>query len=126
MNQSTHLLTLNIDSETAVSKVIHQLVEDGLEVMRSFDLQAARAAHTCCTCPHHGTDQCDCQMIVLLVYDRQSRPLTLVAHGHNGQTHFTLDESPKQQPERQLKTMILQALASEGFATILQAWSNAT
>ena len=90
------------------------------------NLQAARAAHTCCPCPHHGTEQCDCQMIVLLVYDRQRRPLTLVAHGHDGQTHFSLDESPKQQPERLLKTTILQALASEGFATILQERSNAT
>ena len=126
MNQTTHLLTLNIDSETAVSKVIHRLVEDGLEVVRSFDLQAARAAHTCCTCPHHGTEQCDCQMIVLLVYDRQNGPLTLVAHGYNGQTHFSLTETPNQDWERLLKTMILQALAAEGFATIRQGWSNAT
>lgn len=126
MNQANHLLTLNSDSETAISNVIHRLAENGLEVMRSFDLQAARAAHTCCTCPHHGTEQCDCQMIVLLVYDRQSGPLTLVAHGYNGHTHFSLAEAPNQDWERLLKTMILQALAAEGFATIRQGWSNAT
>jgi hypothetical protein len=126
MNQSTHLLSLNIDSETAVAKVIHRLAENGLEVMRSFDLQAARAAHTCCTCPHHGTEQCDCQMIVLLVYDRQSGPLTLVAHGYNGQTHFLLAEAPNQDWECLLKTLILQVLASEGLAMIQQGRSNLT
>lgn len=126
MNQANHLLTLNSDSETAISNVIHRLAENGMEVMRSFDLQAARAAHTCCTCPRHGTEQCDCQMIVLLVYDRQSGPLTLVAHGYNGQTHFSLTEAPNQDWERLLKTMILQALAAEGLATIRQGWSNAT
>ena len=125
MNQTTHLLTLNIDCETAVSKVIHRLVEDELEVVRSFDLQAARSAHTCCTCPHHGTEQCDCQMVVLLVYDHQGVPITVVAHGNNGQTHFAIDESSQHHSERLLKTMILQALASEGFATILHEWSNA-
>ena len=125
MNQSTHLLTLKLESEIAVSKVIQRLVEDGLEVVCSFDLQAARVAHNMCTCPNHGTEQCDCQMIVLLVYDSQSSPLTLVAHGNNGQTHFALAESPQFRSGRLLKSMIVQALAAEGFASILQGWSNA-
>ena len=81
MNQTAHHLTLNIDSETAVSKVSNRLAEDGLEVVLSFDLQATRSAHTSCTCPHHGTEQCDCQMVVLLVYDHQGVPITVVAHG---------------------------------------------
>jgi hypothetical protein len=64
-------------------------------------------------------------MIVLLVYDSQSNPLTLVAHGNNGRTHFALSESPQHKSKRLLKSMIVQALAAEGFASLLQGWSNA-
>ena len=118
MNQNTHLLSLNLDSETAVEKVTQRLSGDGLQVVRSFDLQTARSAHTLCTCPHHGTENCDCQMIVLLVYDHQGQPLTMVAHSQDGQTHFELVDTPQQHDKRLLKTTILQALALEGFASI--------
>jgi hypothetical protein len=118
MNQSTHLLTLKIDSEEAVEKVIRRLSDDGLQVVRSFDLQAARSAHTNCECPYHGTGQCDCQMVVLLVYEQQGQPLTLVAHGQDSLTHFALVDTPHQRPDQHLKTTIMQALALEGFAAI--------
>ena len=118
MNQNTHLLSLNLDSETAVEKVTQRLSDDGLQVVRSFDLKTARSAHTNCACPYHGIGLCDCQMVVLLVYDRQGQPLTLVAHGQDGQTHFALVDNPYLHPDQYLKTTILQALALEGFAAI--------
>ena len=118
MNQSTHLLSLKLDSEEAVEKVIRRLSDDGLRVVRSFDLQTARSAHTNCECPYHGTGQCDCQMVVLLVYDQQGQPLTLVAHGQDGQTHFALVDTLHKHPDQHLKTTILQSLALEGFAAI--------
>ena len=126
MNLATHLLTLNINSETAVSNVIQRLADDGLEVVRSFDLKAASGSYANCVCPNHGTDQCDCQMVVLLIYDHHSGPSTVVAHGHNGQTHFSLVEPPEKDWERLLKTLIMQALAAEGFEFILEEWSNST
>jgi hypothetical protein len=37
-------------------------------------------------------EACDCQMVVLLVYGKENLPVSLVAHGHNGQTWFSLVE----------------------------------
>jgi hypothetical protein len=116
MSQITKLLTTSLDSEAAVAKVIQRLSDDGLQVVRSFDLKNARLSHTHCVCPYHGTEQCDCQMIVLLVYEQQGQPLTMVVHSRNGQTHIELVETPQQRPERYLKTTVLKALALEGSA----------
>jgi len=122
MSQATYLLTLNLDSKNAVKRMMNRLIADGMQVIRSFDLQTAKAAHVECTCPHHGKDECDCQMVVLLVYDDQGTPLTLVAHGKDNKTHFALVDPPNQVQERILKSKILQAMALEGFATIRRAY----
>ena len=110
MNQSTYLLTLNFDSNQAVEQVSRRLKEDGFQIIRSFDLQTARTAHSNCKCPYHGMEECDCQMIVLLVYDKHGQPLTMMAHSQDGKTHFELVDSPEQRPQREIKTAILQAL----------------
>jgi hypothetical protein len=80
--------------------------------VRSFDLQTARLAHTHCVCNYHGTEKCDCQMIVLLVYEQQGQPLTMVVHSRNGQTQIEMVDTPQQRPGWHLKTTILQALSS--------------
>ena len=118
MKQSNHLITINLDSEAAVEQVSRRLSDDGFQIVRSFDLQTARSAHTNCSCPYHGTEGCDCQLIVLLVYNQQGQPLTLVAHSQDSKTHFELVESPQQRPQRQTKAAVLQALALEGFVAI--------
>ena len=118
MNWSTYLLTLKLDSDQAVEQVSRRLIDDGLQVVRSFDLQTARSTHTNCTCPNHGMEKCDCQMVVLLVYDKQGEPLTLVAHSQDGHTSFELVDTPQQRPQRMIKAAVLQALALEGFASI--------
>jgi hypothetical protein len=124
MNRSTYLLTLNLDSEQAVEQVTRRLTADGLQVVRSFDLQTARSTHTNCTCPNHGTAECDCQMVVLLVYDKRGEPLTLMAHSQDGQTQFELVDSPQQRPQPLIKAAVLQALALEGFASIRRSNSS--
>ena len=65
----------------------------GFEVIRSFDLQTARRGlrdPDGCSCPNHGTSQCDCQYVVLLVSSRESEPVTIAAHGHGDQTLLSL------------------------------------
>ena len=57
-------------------------------------------------------------MVVLLVYDKQGEPLTLVAHSQDGHTSFELVDTPQQRPQRMIKAAVLQALALEGFAAI--------
>lgn len=112
MNQTIPLVDLAMDCEAAVASVSSQLIDNGLQVMRSFDLQTARSTHTGCTCPHHGTELCDCQMVVLLVYGHPSRPGTLVAHGRNGQTQVALVHSPQQSLDADLEKTICQALSA--------------
>ena len=68
MSDSYPFLFLEQPCDDAIDWVIHQVSGVGLQVMRTFDLQAARHDPADCPCPHHGTEQCDCQMVVLLVY----------------------------------------------------------
>ena len=57
--------------------------------------------HNCC-CPNHGTDACDCQMIVLLVYGEAAEPATLILHGNNGQTWISIAECVAQHKDAKL------------------------
>lgn len=88
------------------------LAQNGLAVTRSFDLHSARAAHANCTCPHHGTALCDCQLVVLLVYQQGSGPVTLLVHGRDGETSVSLADNGRVTPEsEQLEATISKALA---------------
>jgi len=111
MFQTYELLTLQSDSQIAIEQSIRQLNRAGLQVLRSFDLKVARGAHVGCTCPHHGTDQCDCQLVVLLVYQQDSPPATLVVHGYDRQTQVVLVDTPDQRPNPQLVNSIMQAFS---------------
>ena len=82
------------DTNPVVDLLTHELSNHEIQVTRSFDLQATRAVHAGCTCPHHGIDQCTCQLIVLLLYERQDPPLTLVLEGRDGQTWVSLAMTP--------------------------------
>ncbi len=116
MYQSTPLLTLATDWQTAIAWAIAQLDRAGLQVRRSFDLLAARTAHLDCSCPHHGTELCDCQLVVLLVYDQQNPPATLVAHSRDGQTQFALVEVPQQRLSPMLQAAIRNTLNYKNFS----------
>jgi hypothetical protein len=117
MSQTKQLLTIPQECEAAVAQIIERLKSDGLQVIRSFDLKTARMAHTECTCPHHGTEQCDCQMVVLLVYEGTGQPITMVAHDFEGKTHISIEYSPPPDSNRLLEAAILQALEKEGYST---------
>lgn len=118
MNQTTKLLSLNLNSEAAVERIMDRFKKDGLQVIRSFDLQSAKAAHVDCSCPRHATNDCNCQLVVMLVYDRLGTMVTLVAHSNDEQTHFVLVEFPNRIEEQGLKNKVMQALAVEGFAIL--------
>lgn len=92
MNQNRPILFLQQPCEDAVTYFVERMHRAGLHVIRTFDLHETRIDETTCTCPYHGTAQCDCQMVVLLVYGKDSQPASVVVHGHNGQTWFSLVE----------------------------------
>src|SRR5215207_199870 len=86
----TPFLTVHLACDRTLPWVSQQLLKARLRSVQTFDLHIARAALHDCDCPQHGTDQCDCQMIVLLVYGSTTEPITLILHGNNGQTWLSI------------------------------------
>jgi len=120
MNQANPLLSIPKSCEVALPHVLYALQQTGLQTVRSFDFKVARSLHSDCICLNHGTELCDCQMVVVLVYGHDSPPATLVAHGRDGKTQFHLVDSPQQHPEPVLELSIRQALVSVGKKNINQ------
>lgn len=118
MNQNVQLVTIQANCEEATTRTVQLLSDAGLQVVRSFDLRSARMAHAECTCPHHGTAQCTCQFVVLLVYGQGGAPVTLVAHGHDGQTWLSLVDTPQQPADMKLAAKIAQALSPASFVSV--------
>jgi hypothetical protein len=83
-----------IDTQCAqfVEPLKSALAEADLTAFQSFDLQSTRALHEGCTCPHHGTSQCTCELVVLLVYAPASDPVSLVLDGRDGQTYIFISD----------------------------------
>jgi hypothetical protein len=113
MYQAHEIMTLKADCQITVDLVTRQLIKTGFEVIRSFDLRVARAAHVGCTCPHHGTELCNCQMVVLLIFGGDTSPATLVVHGHDNETNISLVDAPDQRPSAPLEKAILQTVIPE-------------
>jgi hypothetical protein len=89
----------------------HQLEDKGLRVMPTFDLRLVASLHQgYCTCPHHGTAQCDCQLVVLLVYRNEEEPVSLMLHGSDGQTWLSIVNRPGQSANPVTVTTIQQAV----------------
>ena len=104
-------LALDQPYDQVLALVNQQLTNLGFRVVQTFDLQVARLAHADCSCPHHGTDHCNCQMIVLLVYRKQQDdPATLVIHGQDGKTWLSLANPVLQHAYRNLEAAIRRML----------------
>jgi len=83
----------NAPCDEAVALLRQRLNQAGLATTATFDLRSAGIPSLDCPCPHHGTADCDCQMVVVLVYSASGPPATLVAHGHDGRTLFSLEQT---------------------------------
>lgn len=101
-------LTVHQTCDQTLPWVNQQLLKVGLRSVQTFDLHTARAALHNCECPHHGTDQCDCQMVILLVYGKMEEPATLILHGNDGTTWLSISASVK--PNHDLDAQIRRAL----------------
>lgn len=69
------------------------LTQAGLRPVQTFDLHTARLSLHDCPCPNHGTDDCDCQMVILLVYGNSGTPETLVLHGNGEKTWLSISDT---------------------------------
>lgn len=103
-------MVLDETPNSVLLRVGRQLNDAGFRVVQTFDLQVARLAHPDCPCPHHGTDDCNCQMVVLLVYRSANAPATLVIHGMDGTSWLSLASPVGQRNDPHLDTAIRRAL----------------
>ncbi len=110
MNASPPFPTIDRSCDETLRWLSGRLTQRGLRVMQTFDLQNARLPLEDCTCPHHGTEDCDCQMVVVLVYGDAAQPATLMLHGHDGQTWISLVDRPDQAADPALEAAIRNAL----------------
>ena len=113
-------LSINHPCEEILRWSREQLARAGLRPVQTFDLHAARVASHDCRCPNHGTNECDCQMVVLLVYGKADEPMTLILHGNDGQTWLSLAEASGQTSDTKLSIEIKQAL-EKAPASVLSA-----
>ncbi len=118
MAMLTPFLSLNHPGDKYLVWLKERLAMANLRVVQTFDLHSARHALEDCPCPHHGTDQCDCQMVVLLVYANAAEPATLILHGNDGQTWLSLVEHPDQPVNKDVILGIRQALEIQASAGI--------
>lgn len=92
-----------------VTALTDALNQRGYRVERSFDLRSALHSHNQCTCPHHGTEKCTCEYMVLFVYEEISTtpPVVIIAHGRNGITWLEIRTN---QPADSLSSEFTRAL----------------
>ena len=103
-------LTVDLPCDMALQAAKKKLSQTGLRALQTFDLHTARHTQQECACPNHGTADCDCQMVVLMVYGETSNPATLILHGSDGQTWFSIADDPSQRVDRELVASIQRAL----------------
>ena len=105
-------LSVNHPCDEALRWTKKQLSQAGLRAVQTFDLHTARAGLHDCHCPNHGTEECDCQMVILLVYGIAEQPVTLFLHGNDGQTWLSIADNPLQRVDSKLLAGIRQALGA--------------
>ncbi|MBI1794175.1 MAG: hypothetical protein HYR70_08275 [Chloroflexi bacterium] len=119
MNSLLPFFSTNRPYDEVLSWLKQQLSHAGLRVMQTFDLRLTASLKLGnCACPHHGTDTCDCQMIVLLIYGNAPEPATLILHGNDGLSWLSLIDRPGQQADVKTVNAIHQALGIQASAGI--------
>ncbi len=111
MNSASPFVTIEKPGEKTIYWTIRLLENAGLQVIRTFDLREVRHSHPECPCPHHGTEGCDCQISVLLIYHGEQSPASLLIHSFQETTWLYLVDTPEQPVDRALDLLIRETLA---------------
>jgi hypothetical protein len=114
------------NAEIAARAAAEALTRRGFRVVRSFDLRSALtplAAHSNCECPHHGTAQCTCQFVVLLVYGDPATgsggaPVVVTAHSREAQAQVQIVRDADARPDARLVEQVLAGLFEAALAVL--------
>lgn len=118
MTMLSPFLLIDSSCDQALQATRVKLSQAGLSAVPTFNLNTARLGLHDCSCPNHGTEACDCQMIVLLVYGEAAEPATLILHGNDGQTWISITDSALQRIDAKFIASIRRALESMVSATL--------
>jgi hypothetical protein len=103
-------LSIDCSCDQMLQATKDKLSQAGLSAVQTFNLTTARLGLHDCGCPNHGTEACDCQMIVLLVYGEVPEPATLILHGNDGKTWISIADNMLQRADTKLIMRIQHAL----------------
>jgi hypothetical protein len=109
-------IAFDFDGPTVTQAVTSALTRRGFYVVRSFDLRSALTADLACDCPHHGTAQCTCQFVVLLVYGTAAEPAVLTVHCRDDQTQARIIHDATTVPDPRLAEQVMAALGEAALA----------
>lgn len=102
---------LPVAGELAIGAVTLTWTAEGFRVVRSLSIDGACASFSHSTCPHTGKSPCDCLLAVLFVSRNGESPVTVVAHGHEDDTTFSLQQDGPAADEASIQR-VWQALGS--------------
>lgn len=105
----------NAGSDVVVQSLTTRLTQQGLSLVRSFDLRSALTHHPECECPHHGTAHCSCQFVVLLIFGNVAEPAVLTLHSHDGRTWASVVHDATTRPDPSLAEEIRTGLTETGL-----------
>jgi len=119
----------DFDGATVAQAATATLTRRGFSVVRSFDLRAALAVHSDCECPYHGTAQCTCQFVVLLVYgdpttgsgQDAAQPVVLTVHCRDNRTQAQVVHDANMIPDPRLAEQVMAALVETALTVHAQA-----
>lgn len=106
-------LTLEHPCEKVLQWTNEQLTRTGLRSLQTFNLNTALAGTSNCICPDHGKSKCDCQLVILFIYEQSGEPVTLILHGHDGRAWLSFAETPSPRTNSSLANSIQQMLEVE-------------
>ena len=122
-----HPVGFGCSSAQAAATITELLAREGLAAVRSFDLRSLDLPPGLCSCPHHGTPECTCEYIVLLVYGAPREPVSVTLHGRDGRTDAQLVRDANRRPDAALARAVEETLraAAARFASGSQPGAEA-
>jgi len=126
----SHGIWFETDGDAAARSTTQALTQRGYRVFRSFDLRSA-AAHwseggpTECQCPHHGTEQCTCQYVVLLAYGPDGAPAVITVHSRDTRSEVQIVQDANPPAEASSLDPVALAVLAAAAATQARALANA-
>jgi hypothetical protein len=105
------LQSASVECEALYEWIDRHLEEQGLSVIRSFDLERARQSQSECSCPPPAVNVSHSEMIIFHVYKNSDLLATFVLHGQDGSSTLSMVEYQDLFVHQELKQEIFDLLA---------------